>query len=51
MGTATCYRSMPKFVGAFFDALYQHPILMLAFIAGLTALLGAWWYKAAKKPE
>lgn len=46
-----CYRSMPKFIGAFFNALYQHPTMLLISIVGLTALAGSWWYKASKKPE
>ncbi|MGY6276722.1 hypothetical protein [Methylomonas sp. MgM2] len=46
-----CYRGMPKSVGAFFDALYQHPTLMLLFIAGVTVAAGTWWYKANQKPE
>lgn len=46
-----CYRSMPKFIGAFFDALYQHPTILLIGIAGITALAGSWWYKTRKKPE
>jgi len=46
-----CYRSMPKFIGAFVDALYQHPTMLLISIVGLTALAGSWWYKASKKPE
>ncbi|MCK9605677.1 MAG: hypothetical protein M0R33_04405 [Methylomonas sp.] len=47
----TCYPSMPKFIGAFFDALYQHPVMMLVFMAGITALAGSWWYKSSKRPE
>lgn len=46
-----CYRSMPKFIGAFIDTLYQHPTMMFVFIAGITALAGSWWYKASKKAE
>jgi|GEM_PF-3152041 hypothetical protein len=44
-----CYRGMPKFVGAFFDTLYQHPTIMLIVMAGITALVGSWGYKANKK--
>ncbi|WAR44146.1 hypothetical protein [Methylomonas rapida] len=47
----TCYRGMPKFIGAFFDTVYQHPSMALFFIAGVTALAGSWWYKTSKKPE
>jgi len=47
----TCYRGMPKFIGAFFDTVYQHPTMVLFFIAGVTALAGSWWYKTSKKPE
>ena len=47
----TCYRGMPKFVGAFFDAVYQHPTMMLLVMVSITALAGSWWYKAGKKPE
>jgi hypothetical protein len=46
-----CYRGMPKFVGAFFDTLYQHPTIMLIVMAGITALVGSWWYKASKKAQ
>lgn len=47
-----CYRSMPKFVGSFFDAVYQHPTMIFIFIAGVMAVAGSlWWYKASKKPE
>lgn len=47
----TCYRGMPKFIGAFFDALYQHPTMMLAVMAGVAAMVDTWWYKSGKKPE
>ncbi|AEG01160.1 hypothetical protein [Methylomonas methanica] len=47
----TCNRRMPKFIGAFFDALYQNPIMMLAMMAGVAAIAGSWWYKLGKKPE
>jgi len=47
----TCYRGTPKFIGAFFDTVYQHPTMVLMFLAGVTTLAGAWWYKARKKPE
>jgi hypothetical protein len=48
----TCYRSTPKIVGAFIDALYQNPtLLLLAAVAGLSALAGVWWYKTNNKPE
>lgn len=46
-----CYRGMPKFIGAFFDALYQHPTMMLVVIACVTALAGFSWYGFRKKPE
>lgn len=47
----TCYRSMPKFIGAFIDALYQHPTMLFASVAGLTTLAAYWWYKTGKKPQ
>ena len=47
----TCYRSTPKIVGAFIDALYQNPTLLLVAVAGLSALAGVWWYKTNNKPE
>lgn len=47
----TCYRSTPKIVGAFIDALYQNPTLLLAAVAGLSAVVGVWWYKTNNKPE
>ncbi len=46
-----CYRSMPKFIGAFFDTLYQHPTILFISMAGVMALAGSWWYKANKKTE
>ncbi|WP_157204041.1 hypothetical protein [Methylomonas methanica] len=47
----TCYRGMPKFIGAFIDALYQNPTLMFVAMAGVTALAGLWWYKANNKTQ
>ena len=47
----TCYRGMPKFIGAFIDALYQNPILLLLSVAGVCALAGLRWYKANQKAE
>lgn len=47
----TCYRGMPKFIGAFIEALYQNPTLLFAAVAGITALAGFWWYKANNKTE
>lgn len=47
----SCYRGMPKFVGAFFDTLYQHPTMIMVTVVGITALAGAWWYKTRNKPE
>lgn len=46
-----CYRSTPKLVGAFFDALYQNPAALFLAVAGITALAGLWWYKANKNAE
>jgi hypothetical protein len=48
---ATCYRGMPKFIGAFFDALYQYPMISLIAMAGITALAGFWWHKVSKKAQ
>lgn len=47
----SCYRSMPKFIGAFFDALYQHPTMMFAVMAGAAVIAGGWWFKSGNKPE
>ncbi len=47
----TCYRGMPKIIGAFVDALYQNPTLLFVAMTGVTVLAGLWWYKANKKPE
>ncbi|MDD2758687.1 MAG: hypothetical protein PHH11_00175 [Methylomonas sp.] len=47
----TCYRGMPKFVGALFETLYQHPTALLITVIALTAMAGTWWFKAGKKPE
>lgn len=47
----SCYRSTPKIVGAFIDALYQNPTLVFAVVAGLSGLVGIWRYKANNKPE
>ncbi|MCQ8103879.1 hypothetical protein NP590_07165 [Methylomonas sp. SURF-2] len=47
----TCYRGMPKFIGAFIDALYQNPSLLFASMAGISALAGFCWHKANKKTE
>jgi len=47
----SCYRGTPKIVGAFIDALYQNPTLLLAAVAGLSALAGIWWYKTNNKAE
>lgn len=47
----SCYRGTPKIVGAVVDTLYQNPTLLLAAIAGLSALAGVWWYKTHRKPE
>lgn len=41
----TCYRGMPKFIGAFIDTLYQNPTLLFAVMAGITGLAGLWWLK------
>jgi len=46
-----CYRSTPKLVGAFFDALYQHPTMLMTSVAGLSLLAAAWWYKSGNNPE
>ncbi len=46
-----CYRSTPKLVGAFFDALYQNPTMLFLAVAGVSALVGLWWYKANKNAE
>lgn len=46
-----CYRSMPKFIGALFDTLYQHPTILFIFMAGATALAGTWWYRTNRKTE
>ena len=46
-----CYRGTPKIVGAFIDALYQNPTLLLAGVAGLSVLAGVAWYKINNKPE
>lgn len=45
-----CYRSTPKLVGAFFDALYQNPTTLLLAVAGLSAVAVWWWYKSRKIP-
>lgn len=47
----TCYRGTPKIVGAFIDALYQNPTLLLAVVAGLSAVAGIWWYKTHNHAE
>lgn len=46
-----CYRSMPKLVGAVFEAIYQHPTTSLIAIAALATLIGAWGYKASQKAQ
>ncbi|MGR8931703.1 MAG: hypothetical protein ACU836_13770 [Gammaproteobacteria bacterium] len=46
-----CYRSLPKFIGAFFDTLYQHPSMMLIFMVGIAGLAGSWWYKTKNNAE
>lgn len=35
-----CYRGMPKFIGAFIDALYQNPTPLFVAMAGVTAVAG-----------
>jgi hypothetical protein len=47
----TCYRGMPKFIGALIDALYQNPTWLVVAMAGITALAGFWWYKTNNKTE
>ena len=47
----TCYRGMPKLIGAFIDALYQNPTMLLVSITAVSALVGLWWYKANKTTE
>lgn len=46
-----CYRSTPKFVGAFIDALYQNPTTLILLVAGISALAGLWWVKTHKNTE
>lgn len=46
-----CYRSTPKLVGAFFDALYQNPTTLFLAVAGVSALAGWWWFKTRKMPS
>jgi hypothetical protein len=45
-----CYRSTPKLVGAFFEALYQNPTMLFLAVASVSALAGLWWYKANNNP-
>lgn len=47
----TCYRGMPKFIGAFIDAIYENPTMLLLSIVSVSALAGFWWYKANQKTE
>ncbi len=47
----SCYRGMPKFVGAFFDTLYQHPAMLTLAVVCIAAVGSAWWYKIRNKPE
>ena len=42
---------MPKFIGAFFETLYQHPTVLFISVAGVMIIVGAWWYKYSKKFE
>jgi hypothetical protein len=46
-----CYRSTPKLIGAFFDALYQNPTTLLLAVVGISALASGWWYKTKLKAE
>lgn len=45
-----CYRSTPKFVGAFIDALYQNPSMLFLMVVGASALAGWWWFRSRKMP-
>ncbi|TCV78127.1 MULTISPECIES: hypothetical protein [Methylomonas] len=46
-----CYRGMPKFVGAFIEALYQNPTQLFVAMAGIAVVVGLWWYKVNNKAE
>ena len=43
------YRSTSQGVGAGFDFLYQYPILMIGFMAGVVAVGAFFWLKNRRK--
>ncbi len=46
-----CYRSTPKFVGAFLDAIYQNPTTLLLALAGVLVIGAYWWRKTGSNIE
>lgn len=45
------YRGTSQGMGAFFDMLYEHPILMLLFVAGAVGTAVYFWRKKSTKEQ
>ncbi|MDO8845231.1 hypothetical protein [Methylicorpusculum sp.] len=45
------YRGTSQGMGAFFDMLYEHPILMLLFVGGAVGTAIYFWRKKSTKEQ